>query len=77
MSVDPDQMLRNAASDQGLHCLPLIQQFLHMSTCIKWTVQILGQVWYGVSIFRVNTIKSPYPVIMIISSMMRQFAIDV
>ena len=26
-SVDPDQMLQNAASDQGLHCLPLIQQF--------------------------------------------------
>ena len=26
-SVDPDQMLQNAASDQGLLCLPLIQQF--------------------------------------------------
>ena len=24
--VDPDQMPQNAASDQGLHCLPLIQQ---------------------------------------------------
>ena len=24
-SVDPDQMLQNAASDQGRHCLPLIQ----------------------------------------------------
>ena len=22
-SVDPDQMLHSAASDQGLHCLPL------------------------------------------------------
>ena len=30
-SVDPDQMLQNAASDQGLHCLPLIQQFLDKS----------------------------------------------
>ena len=27
-SVDPDQVLQNAASDLGLHCLPLIQYFL-------------------------------------------------
>ena len=26
-SVDPDQMPQNAESDQGLHCLPLIQQY--------------------------------------------------
>ena len=26
-SVDPDQMPQNAASDQGLHNLPLIQQY--------------------------------------------------
>ena len=26
-SVDPDQMPQNAASEQGLHCLPLIQQY--------------------------------------------------
>ena len=26
-SVDPDQMLQNAASDQCLHCLSLIQQY--------------------------------------------------
>ena len=26
-SEDPDQTTQNAASDQGLHCLPLIQQF--------------------------------------------------
>ena len=25
-------MLQNAASDQGLHCLPLIQQYLNTST---------------------------------------------
>ena len=31
-SVDPDQMPQNVASDQSLHCLPLIQQFLHVST---------------------------------------------
>ena len=27
-SVVPDEMLQNEASDQGLHCLPLIQQYL-------------------------------------------------
>ena len=27
-SVDPDEMQQNAASHQGLHFLPLIQQFL-------------------------------------------------
>ena len=27
-SVDPDQMLWNVVSDQGLHCLAFIQQFL-------------------------------------------------
>ena len=26
--VDPDLMPQKVASDQGLHCLPLIQQFL-------------------------------------------------
>ena len=30
-SVDPDQMPQNVASDQGLHFLPLIQQFLDAS----------------------------------------------
>ena len=34
-SVDPDQMLHSAASDQSLHCLPLIQQFLLPSTDSK------------------------------------------
>ena len=27
-SLDPDEMPQNAASHLGLHCLPLIQQFL-------------------------------------------------
>ena len=26
-SAEPDQMLQNAASDQGLHCLPFTEQF--------------------------------------------------
>ena len=30
-SVDPDQMPQIVASDQGLHCLPFIQQFLNTS----------------------------------------------
>ena len=32
-SVDPDQMLQCVASDQGLHCLPLIQYFFLTITC--------------------------------------------
>ena len=32
--VDPDQMPQNAVSDQGLHCLPLIQQLLVV--CIEF-----------------------------------------
>ena len=35
--VDPDQTPQNAASDQGLHCLPLNQQFYIHSQVIKWT----------------------------------------
>ena len=27
ISVDPDKTSQNAASDEGLHCLPLIQQY--------------------------------------------------
>ena len=35
-SEDPDQMLQNAASDQGLHCLQFIQLFLYINMkCIK------------------------------------------
>ena len=31
-SEDPDQMLHNVASDQSLHCLPLIQVVVDTST---------------------------------------------
>ena len=34
-SVDPDQMLQTAASDLGLYCLPIIEQFLDTSTGIN------------------------------------------
>ena len=40
--VDPDQTPQNAASDQGLHCLPIIKQFLDSSTVCKMDVQSLG-----------------------------------
>ena len=33
-SVDPDQTPQNAASDQGLHCSPLIKHFLDTPTGI-------------------------------------------
>ena len=28
-TVNPNQIPQNAVSDQGLHCFPLAQQFLH------------------------------------------------
>ena len=34
-NVDPDHMPQNMASDQRLHCLPLIQQFLDTLTGSK------------------------------------------
>ena len=37
-SVDPDQPPQNAAADQGLHCLSLIQQFLDTSTSCEMDV---------------------------------------
>ena len=36
-SVDTDQMLHSAASDQGIHCLPLTKQFYTYSQVVKWT----------------------------------------
>ena len=46
-SVDPDQTPQNAASDQGLHCLPLIQHFYTHSQVVKWTCW--REVWGKVS----------------------------
>ena len=34
-SVDPDQTPQNAASDQGLHCLKIIQQFFFSDTSVE------------------------------------------
>ena len=34
-SIDPDETLQNVASYQGLHCLPLIQQFLDTTSGSK------------------------------------------
>ena len=35
ISVDPDQTPQNAASDQGLRCLPIIQHFYTHSQVVK------------------------------------------
>ena len=43
-SVDADEMPQNAASHQGLHSLPLIQQFLDTTT-VNCTCSILDQIW--------------------------------
>ena len=45
-SVDPDKTMQSAASEQGLHCLPYIQQyFKHINRKKNGLFQILGQVW--------------------------------
>ena len=36
-SADPDQTPQNAASDLGLHCLPLNQKFYTHSQVVQWT----------------------------------------
>ena len=41
-SVAQDQMLHSAASDLGLHCLPLIQQYFDTPEVVNWTCYILG-----------------------------------
>ena len=38
-SVDPDQTPQNAASDQGLHCLPVIQLSLDNRTVSRLDMQ--------------------------------------
>ena len=35
--LDADQIPRNAASGQGLHCLHVIPQFYTHSPAVKWT----------------------------------------
>ena len=46
-SVNPDQMPQNVASDQGLHCLPLVQQILDTSKGdSQMDIQISGQIWW-------------------------------
>ena len=46
-SVDPDQTPQNAASDQGLHCLPLVQQQNSLNTSVgsHWLV---GQTFFQI-----------------------------
>ena len=45
-SVDPDEMPHNVASHLGLHCLPLIQQFLDTISDSKlYFFRILEQAW--------------------------------
>ena len=53
-------------SDQGWHYLPLIQEFSDISTGSQKNIQILGSVWKGVEMFRVNIVfsckvKGKYP----------------
>ena len=58
-SVDPDQTPQNAASDQGLHCFPLIQQFdtlqyIAKRACFNFRTNMVSRL--GVPILRIYTI---------------------
>ena len=55
-SVDPDEMLQNAASHQGLHCLPFIQQCLDTTSIVNCTNFSNFRIVWGVQIFRVNIV---------------------
>ena len=47
-SVDPDQRQQNVASDQGMHCLPFIQQYVDVDTASSHKTdfsQILASQW--------------------------------
>ena len=48
--VDPDQMPQNAVSDQGLHCLPLIQQLLFVCIEVLQPSQPIGVISSVVSL---------------------------
>ena len=42
--VDPDQMLHHTAPNEGLHCLPLIQQVLDTATGSQMDLtEVLGK----------------------------------
>ena len=59
-SVDPDQTPQNAASDLGLHCLPLIQQYFR-NIIVEWILLDLRASMinsYGVPILKVNTVST-------------------
>ena len=56
-SVDQDQTPQKAASDLGLHCLPIMQQFSDTSTGSETGLQqVSGR--YDVPVFRVNAVVS-------------------
>ena len=68
-SEDPDQTPQNAASDQGLHCLHQIQEFLLNVAIIKTNQTRLilemdrSEVWWKKSPFGINGLSTPVPVI--------------
>ena len=43
-------MLHSAASDQGLHCLPLIQQLTDTFTGSEMDIHIIEQEWSEVKV---------------------------
>ena len=56
-SVDPNELPQNVASDLGLHCLPISQQFLTQWVVNCWNFRISMVRKWGVWILRVNTVQ--------------------
>ena len=57
-SVDPDEMLQNVASHQGLQCLPLIHLFLDTTLVSKLYnvfVKVFDKVWKGIAVSDTKT----------------------
>ena len=62
-SADPDETPHNAASHQGLHCLPLIQQFKAQHrvvncTCSNFRTSMVRS--WDIRLLRFNTVVSVY-----------------
>ena len=52
-TVDPDQMAKNAVSEQSLHCFPIIQQFDKKLNGVAKLRPVCVKS-YGILIFRGN-----------------------
>ena len=61
--IAPDQMPQNAGSDQGLHCLTLVQQFLDTSAGSKTDLFKFKDEYGNVNPCHAKYIKMPRPLL--------------